>query len=187
MTRLWFRSRRCTLSIRKAIPVFLALLAPSIGFGQATQTGSPITGNVAPITFQSETAAGTNVMVGTISASTTVDDNNNNSGSHPITGTQYVLAPSLAFQQSRSHLKWNLAYRPGLRIYVPSGAQRNQFNQSFGGTLHYDFTKRLAMGLRQDYVRTTDPFQRLGDAPLQPGVGLLNQPGLIALPDTRRT
>ena len=172
--------------IYKPIRFLLLLLAPSLASAQGPLTGSPLTGNVPPITFQSETAA-TNMLLGTISASATVDDNNNNSVSDPIVGTQYFLAPSLAIQQTRSHLTWNLSYSPGLRIYVPSSSQPDQFSQSFGGTLHYDVTKHFAIGLRQDYLRTNDPFQQLGEAPLQPGIGLLNQPGTVALPNFRRT
>ena len=172
--------------IRKAMRFLLVVLVPSIGFGQATRMGSPIAGDVRPISFQSQTAE-TNVILATMSAGATADDNINNSVSHPIGGAQYFAAPSLAIQETRSQLKWNLSYRPVLRFYVPRTTHRDLFSQSFGGSLHYDFTKRLAIGLRQDYLRTFDPFQQLGDAPLQSGIGLLNQPGTVALPDVRRT
>jgi hypothetical protein len=126
-------------------------------------------------------------MLGTISASASVDDNNNNSVSHPISGAQYFIASSLAIQQSRSHLQWNLGYSPGLTIFVPSNILPDQFSQSFGGKLHYDVTKRFSIGLRQDYLRTNDPFQQLGRAPLQPGIDVIDRPGSVALPDLRRT
>jgi hypothetical protein len=174
------------LYIYKPIRLFVLVLSPSLVCAQGPLTGSPVTGNVPPISLRSETEA-TNVLLGTISASAAVDDNNNNSATDPIVGEQYFIAPSLAIQQTRSHLKWNMSYRPGLRIYVPRSSMPDQFSQSFGGTLHYDVTKRLTIGLRQDYLRTNDPFDQLGGAPLQPGIGLLDQPAAFALPNVRRT
>jgi hypothetical protein len=164
------------LIIKRVIHLLLVALIPSIGFAQTNLTGSPITGN-RPITrLQSDTES-TNILIGKVEVGAIADDNINNSAIHPIGGAEYFLVPSLALQESRSHLRWNLAYKPGLRLYVPSSAHGDQFTQLFGGTLHYDPSKRLAIGLRQDYIRTDDPFQQLGQAPLQPGIGLLNQPG----------
>jgi len=174
------------LYIYRPMRFFLLLLAPSLASGQGRLTGSPVTGNGRPISLRSDTEA-TNVLIGTISAGAAVDDNNNSSATDPIVGEQYFLAPSLAIQQTHSHLTWNMSYRPGLRIYVPRSSMPDQFSQLFGGTLRYDVTKRLTIGLRQDYLRTTDPFERLGQAPLQPDIGLLDQPATVALPNARRT
>jgi hypothetical protein len=156
--------------------LLLVALIPSIGFAQTKLTGSPITGDRPMTRLQSDTES-TNLLIGQVAVGAIADDNINNSGFHPIGGAEYFLAPSLALQESRSHLRWNLAYKPGLRFYVPSSSHRDQFTQLFGGTLHYDASKRLAIGLRQDYIRTDDPFQQLGQVPLQPGIGLLNEPG----------
>ena len=186
MTQWWFRSWRLALSILKPTQLILLLLVPSLAGAQVPLTGSPITGNVAPITFQSGTSE-SNVLLGTIAGGATVDDNNNYSVTDPIVGEQYFLTPSLAIQQTHSHLTWNLSYSPGFRFYVPSSSQPDQFSQLFGGTLHYDVTRRLAIGLRQDYLRTNDPFQQLGDSPLQPDIGLIDRPAAIALPNVRRT
>jgi len=158
--------------------LLLVALIPSIGFAQTKLTGSPITADRPMIRLQSDTES-TNILIGKVSVGAIADDNIDNSAVHPIGGAEYFLAPSLALQESRSHWRWNLAYKPGLRFYVPSSSHRDQFTQLFGGTLHYDASKRLAIGLRQDYIRTDDPFQQLGQAPLQPGIGLLNQPGTI--------
>ena len=175
------------MSINKLVTFLIIALVPSLGLGEATLTGSPLTGNVAATKLPSEMEP-TNVIVGTISASASLDDNNNNSaGSHPIGGEQYYFDPSLALQQLRSHLQFNLAYRPGLRLYVPTSSQPDRFSQLFGGTLHYDFSKRLAIDLRQDYVRTNDPFEQFRQAPFQPGIGLLNRPGTVLLPNEQYT
>src|SRR5260370_28371578 len=165
MTPWWCRSRRFVLNIYKPIRLFVLVLAPSLACAQGPLTGSPVTGNVRPISLRPETEA-TNVILGTISAGAAVDDNNNNSVTDPIVGEQYFLAPSLAIQQTHSHLTWNVSYRPGLRIYVPRSSMPDQFSQLFGGTLRYDVTKRLTTSLRQDYIPTTAQFEQSGEAPL---------------------
>src|SRR5438270_6430879 len=118
------------MSKNQTIVKFLLIApVPSLALGLGTVLGSPLTGNVPSTNLQSETPAA-NVMIGTISASAAADDNNNNSGSQPIGGAQYHLAPSLALQQWRSHLRFNSAYTPGLRFYVPSSSQPDRFCQS---------------------------------------------------------
>ena len=174
------------MTIRKAIRFLLVVLLPSITFAQGTLTGSPLTGDIRPITFQSRTAE-TNVLFATISGGAAADDNINNSASHPIGGAQYFLAPHLAIQETRPQLQWNLSYVPTLSFYVPSSARPDLFSQAFGGTLRYEVTRLLSIGLRQDYLHTFDPFQQLGNVPLQPGIGLLNQPGAVVFGDLRRT
>jgi len=173
------------LIIRKAIRFLLLVLGPSIAFAQGTPTGSPITGDIRPISLHP--GAETNVLFADISAGAAADDNINYSLSHPIGGAEYFLAPALAIQETRSQLQWNLSYLPRLRFYVPSSAHPDLLSHAFGGTLRYELTKHLAIGLRQDYIHTSDPFQQLGDAPLQPGIGLLNQPGVGLFGNFTRT
>jgi hypothetical protein len=166
--------------------LFLVVLGPSLGFAQATLTGSPITGDIRPISFLSE-ATEANVLFANLAVGAAVDDNNNNSVMHPIGGAQYFADPSIAIEARHGHWAGELSYQPTLRVYVPSSSHIDLFNQAMGGTFHYEITKRLAIGLRQDYLRTFDPFQQLADTPLQPGIGLGNRPGAVFLPDFRRT
>jgi len=139
-------------------------------------------GDIRPISFRSGSGE-TNVVFATLAASAAVDDDINDSLIHPIGGAQYSLAPSVEIQETQSHLVWNLSYRPLLRFFVPQIRQPDLFSQAFDGNLQYNFTKRLSLGLRQDFLRTTDPFQQLGEA----GTGLLTQPGDVVLGNFRRT
>jgi hypothetical protein len=143
-------------------------------------------GDIRPISLRSGTAE-TNVLFANISAGAVADDNISGSASHPIGGAQYFLAPGLAIQEIRPQLKWNLSYLPTLRFYVPSSAHPDLLSHAFGGTLRYELTKHLAIGLRQDFIHTSDPFQQLGDVPLQPGIGLLSQPGVALFGNFTRT
>jgi hypothetical protein len=174
------------VAIINSLRLWLLLLLPCIAVAQTPLLGSPVTDNIPPISFQSEGAI-SNIMLGSITASSSVDSNNTNSATNQIVGAQYFLAPSLTIQNTHSHLTWNVSYSPGVRVYVPSSSQLNQFSQLFGGTLLADLTKRLTIGLRQDYLRTTDPFQQPGNAMLQPGIGLFDQTPIPALPNIRYT
>jgi len=171
----------------RAIRLLLVVLVPSLLFAQGTRTDSPVTGDIRTMSVQSRGAPETNVIFATLAAGAALDNNNNNSFDHPIAGEQYFAEPSVVIQETRKHLAWDLSYSPTLRIFVPSSSRPDVFNQTAGGILHYDVTKRLDISLRQDYLRTFDPFQQLGDTPLLPGVGLGNRPGAVFLPDFRRT
>ncbi len=167
--------------IRKGIRPLLAVLLSAIAFAQSSPGTNPLMGDIRPISFRG--GGETNVVFGTLAASAAVDDDINDSFLHPIGGAQYSLAPYVEIQETHPHLIWDLAYHPLLRFFVPQIEQPDLFSQAFNGTLQYNFTKRLSVGLRQDFLRTTDPFQQLGEG----GIGLLNQPGTVDLGAFRRT
>jgi hypothetical protein len=176
------------VTLYKTTSLLLVAFASSLVFGQISlnPTGSPITGDIRPITVQSGTQE-TNILLVNLAAGASADDNNNNSVTHPIGGAQYFLTPSFAIQETHPRLAWTVSYHPLLKFYVPSSSYPDVFNQVFVGALHYDVTKRLAIGLQQDFLRTFDPFQQLGDTPLQPGIGLLNNPGAVLAENFKRT
>ena len=163
----------------RTIRLLLVVLLPSSLLAQVTQTGSPVAGDIRPIAFPSG-AAETNVIFATLAGGVAADDNNNNSSINPIAGTQYFADPSVAIQETRKHLAWDLSYRPSVRAFLPSSSQPTVFNQSFSGALHYAATKRLGIGFRQDYLRTSDPFEQLGGTPLQPGASDFRHAALLS-------
>jgi len=152
----------------RTIRLLLLVLLPCSLLAQVTQTGSPVAGDMRSIAIPLGTTE-TNVIFATLAGGVAADDNNNDSQTDPIAGTQYFADPSVAIQETRKHLAWDLSYRPSVRAYLPSSSRPDVFNQSFSGDLHYAATKRLGIGLRQDYLRTSDPFEQLAGTPLQPG------------------
>ena len=162
--------------IYKALRIMLLLPAVSvISQAQATLIGSPLTGDIIRPRLESEGQT-TNVLLGDLAVSAVADDNNNNSTVHPIGGSQFYFAPGIALQQTGPRLSWNIGYAPALRLYAPSGSSPDQVTQALGGVLRWDISKRFAVGLRQDYLRTNDPFEQFGEAPLQSTIGVLNRP-----------
>ena len=150
---------------RNTIGLLVFVIAPSIVFAQEKLTGSPVTGDIHPITLRPGTAE-TNIVFARVAVGASADDNNNSSITHPIGGGQYFADPSVAIQETHSHLAWDLSYHPTVRYHVPS-TYGGRLNQVIGGTLQYDITKRLAIGIRQDYFRSSDPFEQFGETPLR--------------------
>lgn len=174
---------RASRSVRWWLPAFALGLAAA-SWGQLVP--SPITGEMPANGFS---AAGklSNLALVSFSSSSVYDDNFSNGASHHQGGGQQYLAATFGWQQTRRRLQWNLSYRPG--VVLESHSQLgNQFNQVFGTTLEIEPSVRWSVKLRQDYALTTDPFDRLDEAPLQPGLGPLDRPNqLAALPQLRRT
>ncbi|HEV2116097.1 MAG TPA: hypothetical protein VGR48_08750 [Terriglobales bacterium] len=162
----------------------LALWAAITAWGQTVP--SPITGEMPAAGFGSAGKL-TNLELFSFTSSSTYDDNLSNSASQHQGGAQQYLAATFGFQQTRRRLRWNLSYRPGVVVGAHS-LLGNQFNQVFGTTLQVQPTARWSLKLRQDYALTTNPFDGLTEAPLQPALGPLDRPNqLTLLPPLRRT
>lgn len=165
------------------------LLAGCLGLvtaGWSQVVPTTMTGEMPAASF---TRAGkqTNLAVISLSSSSLFDDNFSNSASRHESGGQQSLSATFGFQQMRQKLQWNLSYRPGLVVGARS-LLGNQFNQIFGTTFEVQPATRWSLKLRQDYSLSTDPFDRLGEAPLQPGLSPLERPNeLPVLPQLRRT
>lgn len=146
---------------------------------------SPLRGEMPAVGFASAGSL-TNLTVISFSSTSVYDDNLSNSASQHQGGGQQYLAASFGFQQSRRQWRWNLSYRPGVVVGAHS-LLSNEFNQVFGTSLEVQPSVRWSLKLRQDYVLTTDPFDRLDGAALQPGLGPLERPNdLPFLPDFKR-
>ncbi|MGE5206149.1 MAG: hypothetical protein ACM3PW_11065 [Chlamydiota bacterium] len=128
----------------------------------------------------------TNVTVVSFSSNSVYDDNLSNSASHHEGGGQQYLAATFGFQQTRRRWQWNLSYRPGVVVGAQS-VLSNQFNQVFGTSLEVKPSARWSLKFRQDYILTTDPFDHLGEAALQPGLSPLERPNdLPFFPELKR-
>jgi hypothetical protein len=167
------------------VVLLIPVIVPRPSWAQAV-IPAPLNGDMPAVTFQSEGKL-TNAVVGTVSASTVLDDNINSSTTRPISGMQYDLGTSIAFQQTRRRVTWGLTYSPSVDTYTHTTG-RNLFNQFASASLQYDPTNRFSVRLRQDYLVSTNPFQQLGGGQLEPSLGILNRPNdSIVLPRLRRT
>ena len=166
----------------RTVPILL--LAATQLFAQST-TPAPIVGQM-PAPGLESAAGPSNILAGSYSVSTAYDDNLLNTSSHRLGGRQYFLAASLALQQTREHWKWNLSYRPNLS--AGTQAWGSQLNQRIGTTLEVNLTRRTSVQLAQDYMATTNPFDRFTSEPPQPASGPLEPPNdVVVVPPLKRT
>lgn len=169
---------------RRAWLLGWCLGAAACAFGQLTP--GPMVGEMPTPGFGAAPQA-TNLTLLSLSSNSMYDDNFSNGASRHEGGGQQQVTATFGFQQTRRRLRWNLSYRPGLVVGAHS-LLGNQFNQVFGTTFEAQPTARWSLKLRQDYSLTTDPFERLGEAALQPGLSPLDKPNeLTVLPPLRRT
>src|SRR5262249_41048736 len=82
----------------------------------------------------------------------------------PVSGQrteyQYSVMPSLGLQQTRPHTAWSLDYRGGLILeHKPQEPGPSVENATWvtAGMQHF-FARRLLLELREDYIRTNNPF-----------------------------
>jgi hypothetical protein len=86
---------------------------------------------------------------------------------------EYAVRPTFLFHEIRPQGGWNLQYSPGFDAYQHD-VGRSRMAHSFNGTADYSPSDRLHFHVRQDYIRSTDPFDYLDNS--APPLGVLNTP-----------
>jgi len=128
-----------------------------------------------------------NALFISVSAASIFDDNLRAQGFRHASGAEQYFSAKLSWQETRRRARWSISYQPGVRVgtAAPVG---NQLNQFFGASLEVNPSTRWLLRVRQDYTLTTDPFDREGEAPLQPALGPLERPNdMTVLPQLRRS
>ena len=102
---------------------------------------------------------------------------------------QFTVSPTLAVQQTRPQTVWSLDYRGGLTIdHRPQEVGRSIHNAtSVTADVQHIFARRLQLELREDYMRTSNPFGYVGESAsvaALSGAGQLNS--FIAVPVATR-
>lgn len=99
---------------------------------------------------------------------------------------RYFVQPSIAFQRTTNQGAWTLSYTPGFG-YSPDDSNSNQYTHNVAGDVVWKPNGRLQLHLRQDYSRTTNPFETVGRVDLLPGLGGALGPNYTGVvPATRR-
>src|SRR5437899_885895 len=166
--------------------------------GQDTQTqahDTSITGVPAPLGGTSPQLLPTsegevrNVLRGGLTIGGLYDDNAISIGSQRLDGYQYSVSPSLAIQQTRPHTAWSLDYRGGFTVDHKSQEVSPSIQNATSATadMQHIFARRLLLELREDYVRTSNPFSYTADSrsvSALSGAGQLNS--FVAAPAATR-
>jgi len=142
------------------------------GEGRASIPG-PVSGVTPPLTLAGETPQ-TNVLVGSIRVSSFYDDNALNRNANKLDDFQYAISPSIAFQQVRRRLSWNVNYDGGVSVNQRLKG-RDLVNHNAGAGFQYRLTRRATLQLRENYSVTSDPFDRIGQSRFLAGLGGIGQ------------
>jgi hypothetical protein len=131
-----------------------------------------------------------NLLRGGVIVGTLHDDNALNVNGQSYDGYQYSLLPSLAVQQTRPHTAWTLDYRGGLTVghKAVEASPSIQVATAVNADVQHIFARRLQLELREDYMRTSNPFgSTVESVPVAAlsGAGQLNS--YISVPAATRT
>jgi len=184
VTPSWFR-KRGPAWLRLIGAVLLLGCLPTRAQEQGTEAGGeggvinsvpgPVSGVTPPLSAEGE-GRQTNVMLGSVRVSSFYDDNALNRAAGQVGDFQYAISPSIAFQQLRRRSSWNLSYDGGASVNQRV-LGRNLVTHNASAGLKYRLTRRATVQLRQNYLVSSDPFDRIGESRFLPalaGVGQLN-------------
>lgn len=145
-------------------------------------------GGTSPQLLPTGEAEARNLLQGGVTVGTLFDDNAAAVGTQRHDEYQYFVLPSIAFQQTRPHTAWSLDYHGGITIQqaAVNSDTLTQNSNSASADLQHVFARRLLLELRDDYVRTNNPFDSTqGQSPATlSGVGQLNP--FLAVPAATR-
>ena len=120
-----------------------------------------------PLAFSTEAPPENFLRMG-IEAGTAFDDNALLTPSDRTSNVSYILLPSIEIGQSRSRLRWDLAYRPGFTVNQQV-SERNEFAQGLSFVFDYRLTAHVGVRLREGFEKTNNAFLGVVQGSQAPG------------------
>jgi hypothetical protein len=151
------------------------------------QTGRPtgLPGEMLSPVLETETSK-TDLLVTGFRISSDFDDNALDDNRNKQSNIMAVIEPHLGWKLSHSRWEWDLDYHPGFSISQLQAY--NSRSQILDSGLQLRLTKRLQVRLRNSFLKSTNPFDRLRQPEFTPDFGILDRPNdSILLPAVRRT
>jgi hypothetical protein len=116
-------------------------------------TPTPVSTQATPMSFAAEEPRA-NYVSGAIGFRSSYDDNI--FGSTPqVHDVNYTLFPSIALQQSRSVLHWDLSYSPEFTFYQ-NHSSYNQVGQNFAASAEYRLSPHVTLSANDALIRTSN-------------------------------
>lgn len=183
--RSWFRKATdrmscklfgCALTLAMSVTAALAQLArpPAV----PGETGPAATG---------EETSKADVFVTAVRIAEEFDDNALSDNHNKRRNLMTVVEPELGWRLSHPRVEWNLSYRPGFAHSHPLQAY-NSRSLLLDTVMRLRLSKRFEVRLRNSFLESTNPFDRLRQPELATGFGILDRPNdSILLPTARRT
>ena len=138
------------------------------------QSGVPdaLSGNAVRPSLSGERKS-VNTLTTTLSFSTEVDDNALNSSTGKVTDSISRFDPNFAWNLSRQRWSFETDYTPGFSYSIELPRYRN-ISHRLHNTVDLMLARHVDLQLRNAFVRTSDPFDRLTDFQNGPGFGVLD-------------
>ena len=143
-------------------------------------TPAPLNGEGYSMAFSSETPR-TNFLRGGLNISTAYDDNVVPSSGRAVSDVAYSIWPSLALEQSRSRLRWNLSYSPGYTFHQKLDTI-NGLDHSLALGLEYRLSPHVTMKVSNSFQKTRDLLNFREQSAETPTTGGLNEPNDSIVP-----
>jgi len=155
---------------------------PTSDEGSRMVTPAPVNGEGYSLEFASETPR-TNYISGGLNFSSAYDDGVTFNGTAPVSDVTYSIWPTIALNQSRSHLNWDLFYSPGFTFYQKN-TSLNQTDQAAGLSLRYRFSPHVTLQVHDDFRKTSNLLGESGQNPANSNIGGLNSATIVVAPVT---
>jgi hypothetical protein len=152
------------------IIVVVGLISPALW----SQSGlpDPLSGNAMRPTFGGETKS-TNTLTTTLRVSTDIDDNALNNNANKLTDYITRFDPNFVWNLSRRRWSMETDYTPGFSYSVELPRYRT-FSHNLHNSLNLMLARHVNLQLRNAFIRTSDPFDRLSAFQSGPGFGVLD-------------
>lgn len=169
---------------------FCLLLMPGRVCGQfgSTQPNVPVVASgQMPTAIPGAEARRSNIFSARLDAGARYDDNALLSSIPKRSDIGYSFRSDFSVAQTFRRFDYGLNYSPGVDI-SENGLFPDQFTNVFGGHFTWLVSKHSAFSAQQNYILSTDPFQRFGSQPFGTTPGPVVAPNQsVFLPNVRRT
>ena len=141
-------------------------LGPELPYTEVLAPPMPVSERM-PLAFSTETPPQNFLTMG-IEVGNAFDDNALLTSSDRTRNMSYILLPSIEIGQSRSRMRWDLAYRPGLTVNQKV-SERNEFAQGLSFVFDYRLSAHVGLRLREGFEKTDNAFLGVVQGSQAPG------------------
>ncbi|MGH9641021.1 MAG: hypothetical protein ACRD3Q_01210 [Terriglobales bacterium] len=154
------------------------LLCPAI-WAQQSGLPDPLSGKSMQPVLGGESKT-QNILTTTVHVSTEVDDNALNASTNKVTDSISRFDPTFAWDVSRTRWSFDGSYTPGFSYSVELPRYRN-FSNATQESMNVRLAKHLSLRLQNNFIRTSDPFDRLTFGQNEQDVSVLDRTNLSYL------
>jgi len=137
-----------------------------------------------PTPMNEEETHNSDVFTMGLGLSSNVDDNALNDNRNRVFNVLTIVEPHFGWTGSHPRTEWTVNYRPGYSISHQLPIYSSQ-SQRLDSTFQWRPARRLKLRVRDSFLRSTNPFDRLQSAEPAPGSTIINGPNSALLATAR--